>query len=431
VLRLSQFAPAADALNYRRMAKEWILSDAALNFYVDAPISYALLAKAVVGDPGIARRAAPSQAVVFAGMDRSVQQRPGYAFAVSMHSDRIYNFESINNENLRGWHQGDGATFLHNGDQTQFSDGFWPTVNPSRLPGITAEQGTAEPANTLSNQKWVGGSALNGYSATGMALHTPGQSLSAYKSWFAFDNEIVALGTGINATDGKDVQTIVENRKSPGTLTVNGASKTSGIWGGVRWAQLSGVGYYFPGGRTVTGLRETRYGRWSDINTQVPFGNTTLLSRYYQSLAIDHGVNPRNGSYSYALLPDRTASQTGAYAATPQFSILRNDATAQAVKENTIGVTAANIYSDGGVSAGWIWSARKASIVLQVRNGRIDVSVSDPTRLSGTFEVRIARSASTVIAKDPAVKVLGTGSSIRLSINTTGLAGRSVHASFR
>src|ERR1035438_2634433 len=71
----------------------------------------------------------------FASMDQAVHLRPGWGFALSMSSSRVYNYESINNENLHGWFQGDGMTYLYNGDLSQFSDDFWPTVDPYRLPG--------------------------------------------------------------------------------------------------------------------------------------------------------------------------------------------------------------------------------------------------------------------------------------------------------
>ena len=39
----------------------------------------------------------------FASMNRVVHLRPGWGFGLSISSDRVYNYESINNENLHGW----------------------------------------------------------------------------------------------------------------------------------------------------------------------------------------------------------------------------------------------------------------------------------------------------------------------------------------
>ena len=54
-------------------------------------------------------------------------------------------------------------TYLYNGDLTQFSDCFWPTVDPYRLPGTTIERqpladGTGE--SYLSDANWAGGATL-------------------------------------------------------------------------------------------------------------------------------------------------------------------------------------------------------------------------------------------------------------------------------
>ena len=49
----------------------------------------------------------------FGGMDRVVHLRPGWGLGLSMSSSRVYNYESINSENLHGWFQGDGMTYLY------------------------------------------------------------------------------------------------------------------------------------------------------------------------------------------------------------------------------------------------------------------------------------------------------------------------------
>ena len=73
----------------------------------------------------------------FPAMDRARHLRPGFGFGISMCSSRIYDYESINGENLHGWFTGDGMAYLYNSDLNQFADAFWPTVNPYRLPGTT------------------------------------------------------------------------------------------------------------------------------------------------------------------------------------------------------------------------------------------------------------------------------------------------------
>jgi hyaluronate lyase len=447
VIRLSQFAPGSDAAAFRRMVKEWIQTDTALSFYADATMNMAVLAKAILTNAGITPRGGLTANVQLTNMARAVHVRPGFAFGISMHSTRVYNYESIANENLRGWHTADGMTYLYNGDLTQYSDAYWPTVNSARLPGTTVEQGTAIPPQHASDQAWVGGAELLGHGVTGMAVHPFGQTLAGKKSWFMFGDEIVAMGVGISATaaDNKVVETIVENRRinaaGSNALTVNGAAKPvplgwSQTMAGTSWAHLQGdtpgsdIGYYFPGAPTIKGLREARTDRWSSIDTTAPFVDTTLYTRNYLTLWFDHGVNPTGAGYSYVLLPNRTAAQVAGYAADPGITILQNTVQAQAVKHEALGLMAATIWADGGVQAGDIWSGKKAAVILKDTAGAIDVSVADPMATNtGTFVVEISKVGGAVLARDPAITLTQTYPTIKLTINAANLNGRSVKLS--
>lgn len=440
VIRLSQVAPDADASAFRQMAKGWIQADTAVDFYSGAGPDMAVLAKALTGDSGIVPRPPLTRDVQFTNMARAAHHRPGYAFGISMHSSRVYNFESVNAENLHGWHTADGMTYLNNSDLTQFSDGFWPTVDSTRLPGTTVEKGTMVAPSQTSDQRWVGGSELLAYGTSGMAMHTRGQTLVGRKSWFMFDDAIVALGAGITASDGRGVETVVENRKlsaaGDNVLTVDGAAKPRTIpWSqampGVCWAHLAGgadgsdIGYFFPGSRDIVGLRETRTGTWTAINECFP--DATPTSRRYLSLAIDHGTNPTNAGYSYAILPNMSAAQVAAYADHPRFAILRNDPSGQGVRENSLNLTGAHFWVDGGLQIGDIWSGAKSAVLMKDTGGAIDISVSDPMFTNtGTFTVEIAKVGGVVTSKDPAITVTQTAPTIRLTVDATDLNGRCV-----
>src|SRR5262249_5842137 len=142
----------------------------------------------------------------YANMDRAVVHRPGWALGVAMSSSRVGLYESVNSENLRGWYTGVGTTYLYDGDLAYYSDGYWPTVDPYRLPGTTVDvQTRANGANNnhLSPRNWVGGAELGSlFGATGMDYKDVSSDLVARKSWFMFDDEVVALGAGITSTSG-------------------------------------------------------------------------------------------------------------------------------------------------------------------------------------------------------------------------------------
>ncbi|MES2692253.1 MAG: polysaccharide lyase family 8 super-sandwich domain-containing protein, partial [Verrucomicrobiota bacterium] len=155
------------------------------------------------------------------------------------------NFEATTvGENKRAWHTAEGMTYLYNNDLSQFDGDFWPTIDPNRLPGTTVDsaQPSADEAGKHSTgEPWVGGAEVgNRYGVVGMQLkgrlsppEIPYNGARAKKSWFLFDDEIVALGADITyvETTGGVIETIVENRKIdsntiPATLTVDNQAVT-------------------------------------------------------------------------------------------------------------------------------------------------------------------------------------------------------------
>lgn len=201
-----------------------------------------------------------------------------------MHSDRIRNYEWLNGENPRGWYTADGMTYLYiNPEDYNFV--FWSTVDPHRLPGITVDREPSHPDGAaccaLMPNSWVGGATLEGvYGVAGMDFQQHDYSsmdLRVRKSWFLFDDEIVALGAGIHSTSGRTIETVVENRslnsQGDNALVVDGVLQPSTLeWReqltDVNWLHLADTGgYVFPGGANLSFLREERAGRNEDINT--------------------------------------------------------------------------------------------------------------------------------------------------------------------
>ena len=377
----------------------------------------------------------------FAGSARAVHQRPGFAFGISMSSTRVFNYEAISSENYQGWHTGDGATYLYNSDLDEYSDAYWPTVNRKRLAGTTVDTQTLAnnaDQSTFSTFAWAGGAELLGlYGVTGMELDARSSTLTARKSWFAFDNEIVALGSGITSTDNRTIETIVENRRlidSASALTVDGIAKPATLgWSetmsGIGWAHLAATGgTIFHGGATVKGLREARNGAWSEINAA---GSSAILTRNYATLWLDHGANPTNATYAYTQLPGASAAQTSAYAANPNVVILANTAAIHAVREQSLGITAANFWNDGTSTAGLITTDKKCSVLVRETTTQLDIALSDPTQLGGTVTIELARSAVSLTSADPAITVLQRSPTIRFTANLSATFGRTLTATFK
>ncbi|MFD2328103.1 polysaccharide lyase family 8 super-sandwich domain-containing protein [Cohnella sp. GCM10020058] len=226
IVRLAQMAPAEHVGRLKSMVKAWLLADTEFDYYNDVSLTSAIETLAIINDASIQPRDELTLSNVYAGMDRAVHLRPGFGFGVSMSSNRIGTYETTNGENLTGWYTGSGMTYLYNGDQRQYYD-YWPTVNKYRLPGTTVDtmaRTDSEGAGYRSPKTFAGGSELQGQDATvGMDYKAYGSSLTAKKSWFMFDDEVVALGAGINSTDNRTIETTIDNRM------LNAERSTQGI----------------------------------------------------------------------------------------------------------------------------------------------------------------------------------------------------------
>lgn len=441
ILRLSQFAPAAEARRYKEMVKEWLLADRSVEDpYEGMPIREIVALKKLLNDESIGRRGSLVGNYTFAAMDRVVHSREDYTFGISMSSTRMANYEgSTNGEHTKGWYTGDGMTYLYNQDAGYYRDGYWPTVDPLRLAGVTSDGKQRTPTRTTSSA-WVGGSSLDKqYGAAGMDLAPPGSDLRGKKSWFMFDDEIVALGadltTGASRTDGKQVETIVENRMVGSAveneLTVDGeAMPAQSDWSeklnDVQWAHIAGtlpgadVGYYFPGGSDISALRETRSGAWSSVN---PSGPAAPISRKYLSLAAQHGAKATAAEYAYVLLPGKSAGDTSVYSANPDIRILSNTKELQAVQETKLGITGINFWRAGETEQ--VRAYGPASVMVKEAGDEWTVAVSDPTQAQAKVRVELAGAALEQLEADPTVTVVRTTPSVLLEVATAGTKGAS------
>ncbi|MCU6712122.1 DNRLRE domain-containing protein [Paenibacillus sp. J5C_2022] len=294
ILDVAQHAPAADQARLKAMVKQWIEDDTEGRIFDGANIQSIKNLNELIADTAIAARGELVEHKTFYRTDQVVHRRPGYALGLSMYSTRIQNFESFNKENKQGWYINAGATYLYNDDLGHYSNQYWPTVNSYRIPGTTVDtktllvdtKGNGRNHDKASTASWVGGASLpSNYGVAGMEVADVQEpSLRAKKSWFMFDDEVVALGSDIVSADqANTIETIVENRqiKQDGSnvLLVNGNDASSAtVTGSVYeasnadWIHLEGnvsgadIGYYFPDSPTVKVLREERSASWEAVS---------------------------------------------------------------------------------------------------------------------------------------------------------------------
>lgn len=451
IIRLSQYAPEQHATAYKEMIKAWIPSYVFKEFCANTSVHTIHLAEEILRNPDINHKGNLVGHYSFSCMDRVVHRKENFGLGLSMHSRRIAAYESINFENLRAWYTGYGMTYLYNEDLRQYSDGYWPTVDARRLPGTTVDTRTMEAKLELhasggfSTQNWCGGAVMEGrYGVAGMELAPQNSTLTARKSWFMFDDEVVAVGSHIFARDGFSVETIVENRKITGdgdnVLTVEERIMPDSLgWSeemqAINWIHLAGnvlgsdIGYYFPEKANIKGLREARTDCWYSINGSS--GTKIPITRNYLTLWFDHGVNPSRESYAYVLLPNKSASQVKEYADNPQVYVVENSAEAHAIYAKKLNMIGVNFWEDKVYAVEGIQSNRKACIIKRQIGDKMEIAVSDPTQENTqTIEVEVGVNAKGVTSSDPNIEVLQISPIIKLKVHVNKTQGKTLKVSF-
>lgn len=448
LLELAQGASEEDAEKINQMVKYWIQEDTDFDKDLkDLSIYDIKLMKTLMNDDSIEPRDTYNKNHVFSAMDRVVHHDDDIAYGISMFSKDISALEYGNGENKKGWYAGVGMTSLYTDDLDQFADEFWPTVDAVRLPGTTTDHTTSELADWesyLNTEDWVGGATIDGlYGTAGMDFsleNVTDSPLAGKKSWFMFDDEIVALGSDISNSNGDKTETIVENRKlnedGDNTLIVNGEEQLGDLeWSDtlndVHWAHLEGdtdnsdIGYYFPEKGNLEGLREERKGSWEDINDG---GSSDSITRNYLSLAFNHGEDPDNASYEYVLLPNKNTDETKAYQKNPDIEVMNNNKNVAAVKEKSLGITAANFFHSS--SADSITASDSESVMMKEQGDVLQLAVSDPTRKQDKVMIELDRDNVSVENKDNTVEVIGTSPTIQIEVDVSDATGETHAVTF-
>lgn len=310
-------------------------------------------------------------------MDRTVHHTGAFSLGIAMQSTRTFAHEIINSEGKRTWNIANGMVFLYDGDEDQYGGGYWATVDPTRLPGTTAEHVTlADGCGSLNANlyAWTGGASLGNNGVAGMHMRA------------------------------------LSRHDAPEPYT---AGPRTG----------ADTGYCFPEAITLQVMKDTRTGNWAEQGT-----TTGTETDTYATFYVDHGANPADAGYAYVLLPGRSAAETAAYAAQPDIEILKHDGTVHAARDNSQHILAANFWQAGTLE--YLTVSAPASVIVQRDGDRLTIGVSDPTQRDVPITVTLAM-AGELVSKDDRVTVDDTTSLLRFTVDTTGGLGGTCTAAFR
>lgn len=275
-----------------------------------------------------------------------------FGFALSMHSSRTQNYEAMNNENLRGWYTGDGMFYLYNKDLGHYSQHYWATVNPYKLPGTTetaekrmdatqdlVKDNFVQTGQVTLPSSFVGSLKYDQHNAlASMDFTNWNKTLTAKKSWAILDGKIVFLGSDIINKSNERAYTTIEQRKEtvPYSIYVNGEKslvhQPSESIEGVTSVFLEGselgrhIGYIFLKPTHLTISRNKQEGSWKAINSAQSDDN---VSNHFLTIEQEHRTP--NDTYAYVMVPNVDRETFNHLVKNLTVSLLKNDAREQIV----------------------------------------------------------------------------------------------------
>lgn len=335
--------------------------------------------------------------------DYTLHVRPGYTFDVRMVSSRTSRCEYGNGENLKTYFMSDGCTNIVT-DGNEYA-GIFPVWNWTRIPGTTAPQLTEIPQaasdwQTPGTSVFAGGvsDTLYGVSAYSYTDTFAGINTGAQKAWFFFDEEVVCLGAGIRSTSAGEINTTINQCLSAigqnilvcadGKQTVLPEGSTD--YHSPEWVLHNGIAYLFPEGGEVFAASRQQSGNWYDINQTA---SKDPCSREIFTLGINHGQQPKDGTYAYIVAPGkRTAREVEAYRKKNNIEIAANTPQLQAVHNKALKLWGVVFYDAGtfGHKDLRIIVDRPCALMLRENNDRsFSLHVADPGQTATDIQVDI------------------------------------------
>ena len=338
---------------------------------------------------------------IFGAMDRAVYTNSKEGKVVlSMHSNRIANYETMNEENLKGWYTGDGMTYIYGKDSSSFVE-FWPTVDMYHLSGVTNsinkmenKAGERREKPTVSPKKFVGGVETGDVAFVGMDFISWNNKTTAKKSWLMIDGAVLALGSNITSTDG-EIHTTIDNRiLKKGKIYIDGKElnknftikdpKNISINFNENYPNEN-IGYKIINSPELNINFTENKGSWKDIGGTL---DTEIVKQYF-SVYLNHGKDPKDETYAYVILPMFSKEEVENYD-TSRFKIEKLDDKAHIVRDTKTDIVAINFWNAGENEFEGIKTKYPLSIIKDEKDGTLKLYVSDPTQAqneNGSLEI--------------------------------------------
>lgn len=288
--------------------------------------------------------ALPEGNKMFWRVDYMSHRRCGFLATVKMLSRGVKGSESILNENKLGGFLSYGMTvFMRHGKEyfgEGTDDGIFPVMDWTHIPGVTAPVTELSAADTNGLDTAFAGGVTNGHSGSAAmeyakVLCAAGGKIGfgGKKAYFFFDKGAVILGAGLYCDSPElNLDTTINQSRFAGVSYVDGNS-----YGAVktqrtgRWVNHDQTGYVFFEPVEYFIEQGECIGAWECITDSYPSERGNMVKQNVFKLYVRHGVNVRDKSCAYMVLPGQSAGETQQTAEKPPVKIISNSIDLQAV----------------------------------------------------------------------------------------------------
>ncbi len=319
--------------------------------------------------------------------DYTQHARSGYLFTVRNTSTRTVECETGNGENLKGNNLSYGATFIAV-DGNEYTN-IMPLWDWAMIPGTTFPYKSKLPERrtwgvNYGNTEFTGGVSDGNYGATVLQLDQT--QLTAKKSWFFFDKEIVCLGSNITDNSTAEVRTTINQAWA--TTPLYACSKDyhtetqiklgSGVYKSknLKYLRHGKFGYYFPNTNNVNYTLQQKEGNWKTINNNQSPAN---IKGNVFTAWISHGTNPTKASYSYIIVPNVKNEKQAQDYNPDVVTIIENSSAVQAVYHKPLNVLQAIFHQSGSILFNGLEISVNRPCALMLKQETI-LTISNPSQ---------------------------------------------------
>ena len=222
----------------------------------------------------------------------------------------------------------------------------------------------------LSDETFSGGNTLNNNGMFAMKLHEHSKyndTHRARKSVFLFDNRVILLGSNIENRSDYETHT---------TLFQNYLSDKSNI---SKVEKIKDSNFILDTQNNLYKVVEGKLKYKNGLQHSLDQNKGTPTENYYEMAYINHGKNPKNQRYQYAILVKGTKEEQEKFKKSSNYQVLQQDYNAHIVEDEISKMRGYALFENGDVKDKYLKSVDTPSLILiKTNENSLELSFVDP-----------------------------------------------------